>query len=86
MKDESWRDWSCDRFEQWLYGGDPRFRDMEPERRIFVIQTLFTLKGKELGCWCKPKRCHCDLYVKILEGTLPAPTFDSQNVSSNILV
>lgn len=26
------------------------------------------MKGKRLGCWCKPKECHGDVYVEILEG------------------
>jgi len=26
-----------------------------------------TLKGKTLGCWCKPEACHGDIIVKYLE-------------------
>ncbi|MBI1313673.1 DUF4326 domain-containing protein [bacterium] len=26
------------------------------------------LKGKRLGCHCKPKACHGDVYVEILDG------------------
>lgn len=26
------------------------------------------LKGKILGCWCKPKACHGDVIVEYLEG------------------
>ena len=29
--------------------------------------TLFELKGKILGCWCKPKPCHGDILIKLLE-------------------
>lgn len=28
------------------------------------------LRGLRLGCWCKPKACHGDVYVEILEGPL----------------
>jgi hypothetical protein len=28
---------------------------------------LETLKGKELGCWCKPNKCHGDVLIKLLE-------------------
>ena len=28
------------------------------------------LKGKRLGCWCKPKLCHGDVLVEIIEGRL----------------
>ncbi len=85
MQNERRRDWSCLMFNLWLYG-DPQFKEMEAERRIFVIQTLFTLKGKDLGCFCAPKKCHCDTYVKILEGTRPLPTLGNQNASYNTLV
>lgn len=27
---------------------------------------LLELDGKTLGCWCAPKRCHGDVYVKIV--------------------
>jgi len=26
------------------------------------------LKGKTLGCWCKPKACHGDVIVEFLDG------------------
>lgn len=29
--------------------------------------SVFDLKGKILGCWCKPKCCHGDIIVKFLE-------------------
>jgi len=32
--------------------------------RLSVLQ----LKGKILGCFCKPKSCHCDIIVEYLEG------------------
>ena len=28
---------------------------------------LEELRGKELGCWCKPEACHGDILVKMLE-------------------
>jgi hypothetical protein len=27
------------------------------------------LTGGVLGCFCKPKACHCDTYVEICDGT-----------------
>jgi len=32
----------------------------------FRVKVL-ALKGKKLGCWCKPLRCHCDVIVEYLE-------------------
>jgi hypothetical protein len=31
--------------------------------RLAVLQ----LKGRTLGCFCKPQKCHCDIYVEYLE-------------------
>ena len=28
---------------------------------------LGELRGKILGCWCKPKPCHGDILVKLVE-------------------
>lgn len=33
----------------------------------FGIEHLLFLKGKRLGCCCKPKKCHGDNYVELLE-------------------
>ena len=33
----------------------------------FVKQIIEELDGKILGCWCKPKSCHGDNYIFILE-------------------
>ena len=32
-----------------------------------LLAELDTLKGKILGCWCKPKPCHGDVLVELLE-------------------
>lgn len=28
---------------------------------------LWMLKGKTLGCWCKPKPCHGDILVELIK-------------------
>jgi hypothetical protein len=35
----------------------------EPEFK----ESVFKLKGKRLGCWCKPNPCHGDVIVEYLE-------------------
>lgn len=30
-------------------------------------KAFFELKGKKLGCFCKPKPCHTDIMIKILD-------------------
>jgi hypothetical protein len=32
-------------------------------------RAVMKLKGKRLGCFCKPKACHGDVIVEYLEGT-----------------
>lgn len=33
-------------------------------------EQLLKLKGKRLGCWCKPERCHGDILLKYLNEEL----------------
>lgn len=33
-----------------------------------LLVEISTLKGKTLGCWCKPKGCHGDVLVELCEG------------------
>lgn len=43
-----------------------RYRDYilrEPE----LLASLHELKGKQLACWCKPKACHGDVLVELIE-------------------
>ncbi len=30
-----------------------------------LIDDILELKGKILGCWCKPLSCHCDILAEI---------------------
>lgn len=34
-----------------------------------LLGTIEALRGKRLGCWCKPQACHGDVLVEILELT-----------------
>lgn len=51
-------------YEDWLNGTD--YTDLEPERRQWILNHLEQLRGKKLGCFCKPKACHGDVLVKLL--------------------
>jgi hypothetical protein len=42
-----------DKYEKWIL--------QQPE----LIDQLWELKGKVLGCWCAPKRCHCEILAKL---------------------
>jgi hypothetical protein len=34
-----------------------------------LMKDLPSLKGKVLGCWCKPKSCHGDILVKYADAS-----------------
>lgn len=34
-----------------------------------LVNALSELKGKTLGCWCKPKACHGDVLLKLANPT-----------------
>jgi hypothetical protein len=50
------------RFKMWFLG--LAHQDIEPERRAWMVRNLFRLKGRTLGCFCKPLDCHGDILLK----------------------
>lgn len=48
------REEAIDRYTEWLLA--------QPE---LVADVRRLLRGKTLGCWCKPKRCHGDVLARI---------------------
>lgn len=52
-------------YREWLKG--TRFRDVEQERRAWILKNLEALRGKRLGCFCHPAVCHGDVLVELLE-------------------
>jgi len=52
-------------FKDWLLG--IRYEYVEQGRRQWILENMEKdLKGKVLGCWCKPKSCHGDIYIELL--------------------
>lgn len=45
------RDRVCDECEKWFWTTE-------------LPGQLHELKGKVLGCFCKPQRCHCDFLAR----------------------
>lgn len=54
MVSEAERDHVCDAYETWLLA--------KPE---LVAAAKHELKGKDLVCWCAPRRCHADTLLRI---------------------
>ena len=46
----------CDLFEEWV---------MEPEQSDLRARAKLELKGKDLVCFCHPKRCHGETWLRI---------------------
>ncbi len=60
------RDESIEAFRRWL--GAHAYEEVEPERRRWIMDNMWRLKGKTLVCFCHPKPCHGNVYVVWLDG------------------
>jgi hypothetical protein len=49
------RDEAVDKYRDWILSN--------PE----LLKDLHELKGKTLGCWCKPKSCHGDVLIELID-------------------
>ncbi|CAF0971321.1 unnamed protein product [Brachionus calyciflorus] len=36
-----------------------------------LVNSLSELKGKVLGCWCHPEKCHGDILIKLIKDKYP---------------
>lgn len=52
-------------FKKWLAG--THFKDIEQDRRQWIIDHLYELKGKTLGCFCAPLACHAEVLAWLAE-------------------
>lgn len=39
---------------------------MKPEQK-WILDDIMELDGKVLGCYCAPKKCHCEILIDFLE-------------------
>jgi len=53
------REESVEAYRDWFYSD---------ENETLRERAKEELKGKTLGCWCKPKACHGDVLIAFLEG------------------
>lgn len=57
LKDESQRDAVCERYESYL--------SSFIQRNVFIKSIICELPADAiLGCFCFPRRCHCDSIIK----------------------
>lgn len=57
------RDEAVQCFSDWLAG--KAYHDVEPTRREWILANTRKLKGKKLGCFCKPSACHGDVLARL---------------------
>lgn len=55
---------AMNRFWYWLEGTADK--DVEPQRRQWILDNLEKLRGKRLGCFCMPQPCHGLIYRAFL--------------------
>jgi hypothetical protein len=46
-------------------------------RQPHLMSSLHELRGKRLGCFCKPQACHGDVLAALADGRTP-PTYQSK--------
>lgn len=63
------REESIMKYLEWITKGNGRY----------LIKDLHELKGKVLGCWCKPKPCHGEVLYKLVQKFYP----DNKNNKNN---
>lgn len=70
------REASISNFEKWLKG--QIFSGLEPERRRWILEELPRLKGKVLGCFCRPPEgfkgrllCHGQILAGLVDEVPP---------------
>jgi hypothetical protein len=51
------REESIEAFRKWITEGEG----------MHLLNDLHELDGKILGCWCKPKSCHGDVLIELVE-------------------
>lgn len=56
---------SIENYRKWLIGIIDT--DKEQVRRQWILNNLDLLDSKILGCFCKPKKCHGDILIEIIE-------------------
>ena len=81
MQSESQRDEVCDKYDEWFYQqvDEPDFllniwnqsSKLNPvTKQLKQLFIAFVEKDIKLGCFCAPKRCHCETIKIFLENKI----------------
>ncbi len=56
-----------ERYKNWLTNGETYGNlDATPERQEWILDNLYLLKDKVLGCFCRPnENCHGDVLIEL---------------------
>ncbi len=60
----STREEAIDCFRKWIRG--QAYENVEPWRRLWILNNIEKLRDKDLVCWCSPLLCHGEVYLEIL--------------------
>lgn len=55
-----------------------KYEQLETERRDWILSNLVNLRGKRLGCFCKPKSCHGDVLVEFVESFIEGYNYSEE--------
>lgn len=55
------RNESVDRFHEWVLHSDDR-------EAVWIREHISELEGKDLICWCTPRRCHGEVLMELANG------------------
>ena len=70
VRDSKWAnpficcDWDAAKTE-WVVEELVKSYEKYVRKNVLLMNSLHELKGKQLGCWCKPGLCHGDVLVKL---------------------
>ena len=59
------RDEVIEKYRQYLLHNEKLGKDIPDNTEL--LKALPELRGKVLGCWCRPKACHGDVLIELLQ-------------------
>lgn len=67
MDSEADRDFVCEQFQDYFYKKVVIERNQSMLRQLSQIKNIMDAKGSvKIGCFCAPRRCHCQTIKKYL--------------------